>query len=96
MTIKIGNAFDVVGERRQVSFERGPRWMTETIEVKIRNQKEDAVEVHIQEHLYRWSNADLRNISHDHEMLDARTMHIPVEVDSEEEVVVTYTVHYSW
>lgn len=96
VTIKIGNAFDVVGERRQVSFERGPRWMTETIEVKIRNQKEDAVEVHIQEHLYRWSNADLRNISHDHEMLDARTMHIPVEVDSEEEVVVTYTVHYSW
>jgi len=85
-----------VGERRQVSFERGRNWMTETIEVKIRNQKEERVEVHIQEHLYRWSNAKITDISHDHEMLDARTMHIPVDVGSEDEVVVTYTVHYSW
>ena len=96
VTIKIGNAFDVVGERRQVSFQRGPNWMIETIEVKIRNQKEDAVEVHIQEHLYRWSNAKITQISHDHEMLDSRTMHIPVTVDPEEEVVVTYTVRYDW
>lgn len=96
VTIKLGNAFDVVGERRQVSFERGRNWMTETIEVKIRNQKEERVEVHIQEHLYRWSNAKITDISHDHEMLDARTMHIPVDVGSEDEVVVTYTVHYSW
>jgi hypothetical protein len=96
VTIKLGNAFDVVGERRQVSFERGQRWMRETIEVKIRNQKEDAVEVHIQEHLYRWSNAKIEKISHDHEMLDSRTMHIPVDVGSEDEVVLTYTVFYSW
>jgi len=96
VTIKLGNAFDVVGERRQVSFERGRNWMTETIEVKIRNQKEDRVEVHIQEHLYRWSNAKITEISHDHKMLDARTMHIPVDVGSEDEAVVTYTVHYSW
>lgn len=96
VTIKLGNAFDVVGERRQVSFERGRNWMTETIEVKVRNQKEDAVEVHIQEHLYRWSNATIREISHDHEMLDTRTMHIPVTIRPEGEAVVTYTVHYSW
>lgn len=96
VSIMLGNAFDVVGERRQVSFERGPRWMRETIEVKIRNQKEDAVEVHIQEHMYRWSNAKIEKISHDHEMLDARTMHVPVTVDPEGEVVMTYTVFYSW
>jgi hypothetical protein len=96
ITIKLGNAFDVVGERRQVSFERGRDWMRETIEVKIRNQKEDATEVHIQEHLYRWSNAKIEQISHKNEMLDSRTMHIPVTVDPEGEVVVTYTVFYSW
>lgn len=96
VTIKLGNAFDVVGERRQVSFERGRDWMRETIEVKIRNQKEDRVEVHIQEHLYRWSNAKIEEISHDHEMLDSRTMHIPVDVTPEGEAVVTYTVYYSW
>lgn len=96
VSIMLGNAFDVVGERRQVSFERGPRWMRETIEVKIRNQKEDAVEVHIQEHMYRWNNAKIEKISHDHEMLDSRTMHVPVTIDPEGEVVMTYTVFYSW
>ena len=96
VTITLGNAFDVVGERRQVSFQRGPNWMTETIEVKVRNQKTQPVTVHIQEHLYRWTNAKITQISAKHEMLDARTMHIPVTIDPEGEAVVTYTVRYDW
>ncbi len=94
--IKLGNAFDVVGERRQVSFERGKRWITETIEVKLRNRKDVPVDVVVQERLYRWSNADIQKISHDYEMLDARTMHVPVTLEPDEEGIVTYTVHYSW
>ncbi len=94
--ITIGNAFDVVGQRRQVSFQRGPDWMTETIEVKVRNQKTQPVTVHIQEHLYRWTNAKVTEISHKHEMLDSRTMHIPVTIDPEGEAAVTYTVRYDW
>jgi len=94
--IKLGNAFDVVGERRQVSFERGNRWITETIEVKVRNRKEVPVDVVVQERLYRWSNSDVQKISHKYKMLDARTMHVPVTLEPDEEGVVTYTVHYSW
>ncbi|MBL4810237.1 MAG: DUF4139 domain-containing protein [Phycisphaerales bacterium] len=94
--IKLGNAFDVVGERRQVSFERGKRWIIETIEVKLRNRKDVPVDVVVQERLYRWSNAKIQKISHDYEMLDARTMHIPVSLEPDEEGVVTYTVRYSW
>lgn len=94
--IKLGNAFDVVGERRQVKFERGKNWIVETIEVKLRNRKDTPVEVTVQERLYRWTNADIQKISDNHEMLDARTMHIPVMVDPDEEKVVTYTVRYSW
>ena len=94
--IKLGNAFDVVGERRQVSFERGKDWLVETIEVKLRNRKDTTVKVVVQERLYRWSNADIQKISHDHEMLDSRAMHIPVMLDVDEEEIVTYTVRYSW
>lgn len=94
--IKLGNAFDVVGERRQVSFERGRDWMTETIEVTLRNRKDERVEVIVQERLYRWTNAEIQKISHQQEMLDARTMHIPVTLDPDEEEKVTYTVRYSW
>tara|TARA_R110002073_G_scaffold118918_1_gene258768 strand:+ start:700331 stop:701830 length:1500 start_codon:yes stop_codon:yes gene_type:complete len=94
--IKLGNAFDVVGERRQTSFTRGKNWMIESFEIKIRNHKDQPVEVQVQEHLYRWTNAKVSNISHTHEMLDARTMHIPVMVEKDGETIVTYTVRYDW
>lgn len=94
--IKLGNAFDVVGERRQVAFERGRNWMTETIEVTLRNRKAEPVEVIVQERLFRWTNAELQNISHNHEKLDARTIHVPVTLAPDGEEKVTYTVRYSW
>jgi len=94
--IKLGNAFDVVGERRQTSFTRGKDWIVESFEIKIRNHKDQAVDVNVQEHLYRWTNAKVTAISHANEMLDARTMHIPVTIEKDGEVVVTYTVRYDW
>lgn len=94
--IKLGNAFDVVGERRQVAFERGRNWITETIEVTLRNRKAERVDVIVQERLFRWTNAELQNISHKHEKLDARTIHIPVTLAPDGEEKVTYTVRYSW
>ena len=94
--IKLGNAFDVVGERRQTSFSRGKNWIVESFEIKIRNHKDQPVEVQVQEHLYRWTNAKVIKISHPHEMLDTRTMHIPVTVEADGEAVVTYTVRYDW
>ena len=46
--IKLGSAFDVVGERRQVDFavDSKARWMEEEIEVKLRNHKDQAGECH--------------------------------------------------
>ncbi len=96
VTIKLGNAFDVVGERRQTAFTRGKSWLVESFEIKIRNHKEQVIEVQIQEHLYRWTNAKVTKISHNHEMLDARTMHIPVTIEKDGEAIVTYTVRYDW
>jgi hypothetical protein len=39
--VKLGSAFDVVGERRQVDFrvDTSAKWIEEDIEVKVRNQK---------------------------------------------------------
>lgn len=56
--IKMGSAFDVVGERRQVNFsvDTSRKTMTEEIEVKVRNQKKETVTVMVKENLYRWTN----------------------------------------
>ena len=96
--INLGSAFDVVGERRQVEFQidRNRRRMEETIEVKVRNHKEQPVEVLVKETLYRWTNNDIFESSHQYERQDARTVHFPVTIASDDEVVVRYRVRYTW
>ena len=96
--IKMGSAFDVVGERRQVGFsvDTSRRTMTEEIEVKLRNRKREAVTVIVKENLYRWVNWQITSKSQDFEKQDARTIHFPVKVAADGEAVVRYTVQYTW
>ncbi len=96
--LKLGSAFDVVGERRQVDFsiDTSRRTMTEEIEVKIRNRKEEPVKVIVKENLYRWTNWKIVASSQDYEKQDARTVHFPVTVPADKEVTVRYTVRYTW
>lgn len=96
--IKLGSAFDVVGERRQVDFavDTKARWMEEEIEVKLRNHKELAVEVIVKENLYRWSQWKIVGKTHEFTKEDARTIHFPVRVQKDGETVVRYRVRYTW
>ena len=96
--LKLGSAFDVVGERRQLDFrvDTTRRTMTEEIEVRLRNQKKERVEVLVKENLYRWVNWTITSKSHDYRKEDSRTVVFPVRIEPEAEAVVRYTVHYSW
>jgi hypothetical protein len=96
--LKLGSAFDVVGERRQLDFrvDTSRRTMTEEIEVRLRNQKSERVEVQVKENLYRWVNWSIGSKSHDFRKEDARTIVFPVSVAPEGEAVVRYTVRYDW
>jgi len=96
--IKMGSAFDVVGERKQTDFavDTNRDWMDETIEIKVRNHKEEKVKVIVKENLYRWTNWQIAKKTHEFEKIDSRTIHFPVEVDKDGEVTIRYTVHYTW
>ena len=96
--VKLGSAFDVVGERRQVDFtvDTKAKWMEEEIEVKLRNHKAQAVEVVVKENLHRWSNWKILTRTHEFKKEDARTIHIPVKVAKDGEAVVRYRVRYTW
>jgi hypothetical protein len=96
--IKLGSAFDVVGERRQVDFriDTAARWIEEDIEIKLRNQKEEAVSVIAKENLYRWTNWNIVRKSNDFDKIDARTIYFPLRIAKGAEAVVRYTVRYAW
>lgn len=98
ISIKMGNAFDVVGERRQTNFRwsKGDRWMEETIEVKLRNRKDKPVTVEVRESLFRWTNWSIENASHAHSKRDAANISFSVAVEPDRESILTYTARYTW
>ena len=96
--VTTGNAFDLVGERKQTNFrvDTGDKWIDETFEIKLRNRKKEPVEIRVVEHLYRWSNWNITAKSDDFVKKDAQMIEFRVPVKPDEERIVTYTVHYSW
>lgn len=98
LLIKLGQAFDIVGERTQTDFTIDQRnhVITESYRIDLRNHKDEAVEVLVKENLFRWSNWQITNASDNYEKVDARTVHFPVTVPAHGEKSVTYTVRYTW
>ena len=96
--IEMGNAFDVVGERKQTDFrvDLRTRNLWESFELRLRNHKDAAVDVAVLENLYRAANWEIQNASLEHRKESSNRIRFDVRVPSEGEVVLTYTVHYSW
>ena len=98
LELLMGNAFDIVGERKRTNFVKGPgaRRMEESFEITLRNHKKEAVTVNAREHLFRWTNWKITAKSQDYTKLDAQTIEFPVDLKPDEEKTVTYTVRYEW
>jgi len=94
--IYLGDAFDIIGDRKQIDFRSGNDWCEESFKIAIRNHKEEQVEVCVIEKLYRWKNWKIINKSHDYEKKDSRTIEFKITVDKNSETVITYTVKYWW
>jgi hypothetical protein len=99
LSLRIGNAFDIVGERKQTDFkvEVNRHWMQETIEIKVRNHKKEDVVVRVKEPLYRWVNWKITETNVDkYEKLDSQTVAWDLPVKADGEVTLTYVVEYTW
>lgn len=93
-----GNAFDIVGERKRTHFTRNDdkKVFTESFEIKVRNRKDEPVEVQIVEHLFRWYNWEITEKSAPYTKVSAQKIEFPVKIEPDSEKTVTYTVRYSW
>lgn len=93
-----GSVFDMTGERKQTSFKVDSTLHTidESFQIKLRNQKKEAVSVRVVEHLYRGLNWDITAKSTPFVKNDYNTIEFRVIVEPNIEKTVTYTVHYTW
>jgi hypothetical protein len=91
----LGNAFDIVGERQKTDFKKIREDITEeTYQIKLRNHKEEAVEVVVVEHLYAYTEWEIKESTFPYEKKDANTIEFKIELDPDQEVLLNYTVRY--
>jgi len=98
LRVYVGNAFDIVGERKRTAFkvDNSNNWADESLEIVLRNRKKESVEVRVVEHLFRWVNWEIREYSDAFTKLDAQKIEFRVKLKPDEEKKLTYLVHYSW
>lgn len=96
--VYIGSVFDLVGERRRMDYQvdSGRKTLDETFEIKVRNRKKTRVEIRVLERLYRGKNWEIRQPSEPFVKLDSQRIEFRIQVQPNEEAVVTYAVHYTW
>ncbi|MCB1599169.1 MAG: DUF4139 domain-containing protein [Xanthomonadales bacterium] len=98
LRIKLGNSFDIVGERKQVDFKLDTTGKTldETFEIEVRNRKTMTANVIVRDYFYRWSTWELLQSTHKGNKRDQQTMDFPVQIPADGTAKVRYTVRYRW
>ena len=99
-TLKIytGSAFDLIGERTWTNFVSilAQNFIDESFQIKLRNHKDQPVEIRVVEHMYRHITWEIREPSDPFTKTDSRAIEFRVNVPAGGEKTVTYVVHYSW
>src|SRR5690606_17760006 len=92
--IRMGDAFDVVGDRRQMDFKVSGCTSEGAWEVTLRNHKDERVEVDVIEPIGgEW---EILQSSHSWTKLDAHTFRYRVGVPANGNVTVRYRVRVRW
>ncbi|MBI3247622.1 MAG: DUF4139 domain-containing protein [Deltaproteobacteria bacterium] len=89
--VKMGEAFDVTGRRKQTDFKQIARGVTEIAwEITLRNHKPEPVTVRVNEPLF--GDWEVLSASLKYEKADAHTLRFDVPVPKDGEVKVTYRI----
>ncbi len=93
--IKIGEAFDVVGERIQTDYKRlGPNLFEVAFEVSLRNHKKEGIKVLVEEPIP--GDWEMLSNTHPFEKLSAHLIRFDVPVTKDKEVKVKYRIRFRY
>jgi hypothetical protein len=90
-----GKAFDVAGTRRQTEAHSTAKSSDASYEVKLSNQKAQAVTVHVMEHM-PGGNWKITAKSTEYVKKDSETVDFAVVVPAKGEALLGYSVHAGW
>lgn len=87
----VGDAFDIVGGKKQTNYQADNNNTHITYEVTLKNHKEQAVTVNAYEHI--WGDWKISGNSLPFNKEDANTVSFPVQIPANGSVTLTYTVN---
>lgn len=95
VSVKVGEAFDVVAEKKQTSYKVVTSNVSETAwEITLKNHKEEDVVVSVIEPIF--GDWQMLSTSHEFEKVDAFTIRYDVNVPKDEEVKIQYRVRVKY
>jgi len=96
LLLYIGDAFDIVPEYTLLDSKRGRRMRQETHKIELRNRKDKAVTVFVDEKFSAWVNWTIDESTHKYEKRDARTARFEVRIDADSTATIEYTATQTW
>ena len=96
LLLYIGDAFDIVPEHTLLDSKRSRRMQRETHKIELRNRKDEAVTVFVDEKFPAWVNWKIDKSTHKYEKRDARTARFEVRIDADSTVTIEYTATQTW
>ena len=98
LLIKLGNAFDVVGERKQTDYKYDStrNIIEEEYEIKLRNHKKSAVNVIVEENLGRGNTWEILDSNEKWTKENSQKIDFNIAIKADAEEVVKYRVRYTW
>jgi len=93
-TISAGRAFDVIGKRTVLHYDRQRKSEEASIEITVKNIKDENVNIRLVERVH--GDWVIRNASDNYIKKDASTVYFPFTVDPGGSKTVTYTYRKEW
>ncbi len=92
--ISSGKAFDVIGTRNVLNYDRQQKSEEASISIKVANSQKSSIDVKLIEHIY--GDWVIRNASSDYRKVDASTIHFMISIPKESSKTITYTYRKEW
>ncbi|MFQ6605043.1 MAG: DUF4139 domain-containing protein [Fidelibacterota bacterium] len=87
--LQAGRAFDVIGKRTILNYDRQRKAEEGTVEINVTNHRDEPVQVHVVEHIT--GDWVIRGETTLYIKDDASTIHFPLELQPEESKTIAYT-----
>ena len=93
-TISAGRAFDVIGKRIVLHYDRQRKSEEASIEISVKNKREEKVDIRLVEQIR--GDWIVRDASDNYIKKDASTIHFSFSLDAGDSKTVTYTYRKEW